>query len=346
MTRRSRLTLLAVAALAAATATTTAGAQGTGERLVPLDRSTPVREYDGHLLFSRWDGAAFRLSTYVRGTVRDLPVRARSAPFDADVGPDSSGKPSAVVSLCDATCDLFVLGFEEGDQLRPVRNANTSDRDETDPSVWRGRLTFAREYGAQIVPYTKRLVAPRSRPSSRLASLPDERCGTVDPPDCRPIENADLVQMELWGDRIGQSWTYQPDDFPGFRQNEIRLTDVERTDTRQVAAMTSGLGGQTFLGPSFADGRLGFFRACQGDPGGCSTQSSGAIRYRISTGGYEIDGANEAWSAWALGTGDAGYHVPSAFDCSGDDAGAPPSEPCGIYATDLSWQPLDEERVR
>ena len=47
--------------------------------------------------------------------------------------------------------------------------------------------------------------------------------------------------------------------------------------------MTGGEGGQTYLGPSIANGRVAFFKACQGDPGGCSPATSGAIRYRISS---------------------------------------------------------------
>jgi hypothetical protein len=152
--------------------------------------------------------------------------------------------------------------------------------------------------------------------------------------------------MELWGRWVGQSWTYQPDDFPGFRQNEIRLTDVARTDTRQLAAMTTGLSGQTYLGPSFAGGRLGFFRACQGDPAGCSTSNAGAFRYAISGETYELAGANQAWTGWAL-RGDGDLHVPSAFACAGGDPASPPMEACGIYArTGLAWQDVPADRVR
>jgi hypothetical protein len=341
-----RIILLLTALAAALLGAAPAGAQGPApERLLPLAKETPIREYAGYALFSRWDGSAYRLSVLRDGAVTDLPVRPQATPFDADVGPDSSGSPSAVVSLCDVSCDLYVVGFGAGETPRPVANANTG-LDETDPSVWKGRLVFARAYGAKVVPYTKLLAAPRSRPSDRLAALPARRCGAVDPPSCRPIERPELAQMEIWGRWIGQSWTYQPEDFPGFRQNEIRLTDVARTDTRQVAAMVTGLGGQTYLGPSFAAGRLGFFRACQGDPAGCSTETSGALRYAISRGTYEIAGANEAWAGWALaGTGD--LHVPGAFDCSGGDPAAPPSEACAIWRrASLPWQPVDAERVR
>jgi hypothetical protein len=343
MRRITVLTALAAAALAAAGP---AAAQNPApERIAPLVKETPIREYAGYVLFSRWDGTAYRLSVLRDGAVTDLPVRPQGTPFDADVGPDSSGSPSAVVSLCDVSCDLFVVGLGAGETPRPVANANTG-LDETDPSVWKGRLVFARTYGAKVVPYAKLLAAPRSRPSDRFAALPAKRCGAVDPPSCRPIGKADLAGLELWGRWVGQSWTYQPEGFPGFRQNEIRLTDVARTDTRQVAAMVTGLGGQTYLGPSFAGGRLGFFRACQGDPAGCSTAASGAFRYSISRQTYELAGANEAWSAWALTDG-GDLHVPGSFDCSGGDPASPPSEACAIWRRGaLGWQEVPAGRVR
>ncbi len=312
-----------------------------------LARKTPVREYSGWLLFSRWDGAAYRLSTWHDGRIRDLAVPRSKRAFDADIGPDSRGRPSAVVSLCRTSCDLYVIGFDAGDKPRPVRNANTRGRDEVAPSIWKGRLAFGRRYGPdQVVPYTKRLRAPRSRPSTRLAGLPSRRCGAVDAPDCRRIEDVKLGALELWGRWVAQRWSYQPRGFAGFRQDEIRLTDVRRTDTRQVAYMATGEGGQTYLGPSIADGQVAFYRACLGDRGGCSSRNSGAVRYRISTRRYELAGEDTGWTGWAW-SGTAGYHVPSEFDCRGGDPGAPPRERCGIYRRqDLDWGSAAQKRFR
>ena len=339
--------LVAVAAiLAAGPVPAAAQAPSGSELLVPLARSTPVDEYAGWLLFSRWDGERYRLSSWRDGELRDLQVRSQATVFDADLGPDSKGRPSVVVSLCDGSCDLYVIGLGVGDRPRPVRNANTTGGDEIAPSVWKGRLVFGRRYDADtIVAYSKMLAWPRARRSDRLAGLPERRCGAVDPPDCRRIEDTRLVSMELWGRWVAQHWTYQPDMFPGFRQNEIRLTNVRRTETRQLASMTTGLGGQTYLGPSIAEGRVAFFRTCQGDPAGCTTTNSGAIRYRISNGRYEIAGAVEAWSGWAW-SGAAGYHVPGDHACGGGDPGIV-SAACALYRDrTLDWKRLAPGRAR
>ena len=340
-----RLTALLALALALA-CSPSARAADPATRIVDLARDTPVREYAGWVLFSRWDGARYHLATYHGGQVRDLAVPSQRTPYDADAGPDSNGRPSGVVSLCRRSCDLYVVGLDPGDRLRPVRNANTSSHDEIAPSVWRGRLVFGRRYGPdQVVAYAKRLNAPRSHPSDRLAGLPARRCGAGAPPACRRIEGVQLAAMDLWGRWVAQSWTYQPDDFPGFRQNEIRLTNLGRSDTRQLAAMGTGIAGQTYLGPSIDNGRVAFFRACQVDRGGCSTRNSGAIRYRISTGGYQLAGANEAWSGWAW-SGARAYHVPSSYACADGDPGV--REPaCGIYRrTGLPWHDVAPRHIR
>ena len=110
-----RLTAVLVGLVAASPAWASAAAALAGPAptgVVGLAKSSPVREYAGWLVFSRWDGSAYRLSTWHAGTVRDLPVRSQGSVFDADAGPDSSGKPSVVASLCDASCDLFVIGLE------------------------------------------------------------------------------------------------------------------------------------------------------------------------------------------------------------------------------------------
>ncbi|HYF28193.1 MAG TPA: hypothetical protein VD931_20785 [Baekduia sp.] len=340
--------LLIAGALAALLAPPAARAQPPAgdPLLVPLARATPADEYDGYVLFSRFDGERYNLSVWRNGEVRDLLVRSQREAFDADLGPDSSGRPSAVVSLCDGSCDLFVIGLDVGDRLRPVRNANTRGSDEVAPSVWRGRLVFGRRYGRhQVVPYTKRLQWPRSRPSVRLAALPRRRCGAVDPPDCRRIEDVTLHGQELWGRWVAQHWTYQPDAFPGFRQNEIRLTNVGRSDTRQVASMGTGIGGQTYLGPSIAAGRVAFFRACHADRGGCSTRDSGAIRYRIATGAYGLDGARDGWSGWAW-SGQEAYYVPADDACAGGDPGIQ-HQACGLYRrSEPQFSPVSESRIR
>ncbi|MBW3654396.1 MAG: transposase, partial [Actinobacteria bacterium] len=112
-----------------------------------------------------------------------------------------------------------------------ITPGNTPDA-ETAPTIFRGRIAFARTYrsGAGPIVYTKRLVAPRSRPSRRLPGVPQRRQG-------KPTESRSVAGLELVGDSLGQSVTYDFAGAAGFRQNEIRLVDVEDATSRQVARM-------------------------------------------------------------------------------------------------------------
>ncbi len=343
----STLIALLGAVVAFAAAASPAASADDGTRIVDLQRHTTVREYAGWLLFSRWDGARYHLATAHDGTVRDLPVPTQRTPYDADAGPDSRGRPSGVVSLCRGSCDLYVIGFDAGDKLRPVRNANTRGHDEIAPTVWRGRLAFGRRYSRdKVIPYTKRLNALRAHPSDRLAGLPERRCGVGRPPSCRRIEDVGLPAMDLWGRWVAQSWTYQPLNLAGFRDNEIRLTNLRRSDTRQLATMGTGIAGQTYLGPSIAEGHVAFFRACQVGGGGCPTRNSGAIRYRISSRDYQLAGASEAWSGWAW-SGASDYHVPSEYACTDGEPAIINYAACGIYRhSGLPWRDIAAKHIR
>ncbi len=110
----------------------------------------------------------------------------------ADIGTNSSGNPQVIFSLDVGPVpggqagmrDLFVIALDE-DAARPVRNANTN-KDEVSPTIDEGRIAFTRVYPEgegrvddKPIVYTKRLVAPRERPSTRLAGVPTSRGGST-----------------------------------------------------------------------------------------------------------------------------------------------------------------------
>ena len=138
--------VLAIAVLAALAAAAPAAAQSPGARIVDLAKSTTVREYDGWLLYSRWDGSAYHLSTWHDGTQTDLPAPRSPGRTTRTPAPTRAASRPRWCPSATRRCDLFVIGFKPGDRLRPVNNANTTDHDEIAPSVWKGRLVFGRRY--------------------------------------------------------------------------------------------------------------------------------------------------------------------------------------------------------
>jgi len=144
-----------------------------------------------------------------------------------------------------------------------VRGANTS-ANEIMPTLWKGRIAFVRgSSGGRVdevrerergVVYARRLTAPRSRPSKRLAQISKGR----------------VVELELHRDRLAQI-------VRRARRGEVRLIDISERSTRRLFAVGIGqLGAQYLAGIGFADGRLMWALDCEG----CIRP--GIYRYRLS----------------------------------------------------------------
>lgn len=282
-------------ALGAVTAILAAAAPAGGETVLATPpNETAIKAYAGYTLYGAFDAPGaenYRLVVrHPDGTARTLPVAPRQDRFDADIGPDSSGRPQVIYTRCKRArrgsrterpnCDLYVLSLARGSRRarpRPVRTANTPGASEEAPTVWKGRIAFARYYPGRELPviYTKHLAG--SRRSERVSGLPSRRDG-------RPTTDGDVHEAELYGRNLALNIGY--DEREGefeFRRREVRLSFLTG-GARQIAAVGQGAGGQSWLGVSFADGRLGFVFSCLGDLGGCGRSS--ILRYSISGGTY------------------------------------------------------------
>jgi hypothetical protein len=265
--------LTAVAVVASLLLTTDASA----ETVAGPNASTTVREYQGTIVFSQRDASTgeWRLMTHHAGTgTLPVPIRPSERPFDADIGPDSNGRPQLIYTRCDETCDLFVSSLANDTGERAVRNANDPEHHDVHPTLWRGRIAWARIYGEQIdrkvVVYTKALTAPRSRPSTRLPGVPS-RGSTA-----RSVDS-----LELWGDNLAQVVGYGCGGCSGISQTELRLVRVSDRNASQIAFQVVGLSGQQLVGPSFANGWLSWYRACLGDPSACQGGRANPWRYNL-----------------------------------------------------------------
>jgi hypothetical protein len=261
--------------------------------------ATAVREYQGIIVFSQFDRATSRWRLAIRrpGRLAELlPVAPGDREFDADIGPDSDGDPQVIYQRCGETCDLFVYSLANGTGERPVRNANDPERHDTQPTLWRGRIAWARIYGEQqdrkVIVYTKRLTAPRSQRSQRLPGVPERR----------GVTGRSVDALELWGDNLAQVVGYTCPTCPGTSTAELRLVRVSTRRGSEIAYQAVGLGGQQLIGPSFVGGgTLAWYKACLGDPEGCRNNAGGPFRYDVrrrtytkATGPVRVDGFADA----------------------------------------------------
>jgi hypothetical protein len=246
----------ATIAAAAALALTPASAGAKDTAVATVARSTSVDVYGGHAVWSTWDAAAgaYRLTEYAGGRARTLPVAPNAVPFDADVGPDASGRPAIVYSRCRRAplspwaldgrrgCDLYA--FRSGREVRLARADSAAD--EYFPALWRGRLAFTRTYrDGQRLLYWRALGHPG--PSHRL------RGG----PTAEPAVPADL---DLRFGTVAFVWRYE------FGA-ELRVATTSGEGRRLVRIPGSGAAANQLAaeGPSIAGGSVYWMLAVSGD---------------------------------------------------------------------------------
>jgi hypothetical protein len=249
-----------------------APARATDTLLAEVDEPTPMRTYAGVQVWSTFDGAAYRLTIRRAGAIETLPAAPSRRPFDVDIGPDRSGRPLLAYTRCgrdrvDAAaraaasrgCDVVVYSLAGGSGERPLHAVNTAAADEFLPSIWRGRIAFARRVpgSARTSVFTRRLGAPRSERSERLPG------------------GRSLIELDLQGDRLGAIA-----DLGGAA--EVRLIGVSDRRVRRLQRTGVGEGGQSMVGIGFAGGYLAWGLNCLVSCG--ERLLAGVYRYHLSTG--------------------------------------------------------------
>lgn len=145
-----------------------------------------------------------------------------------------------------------------------MRGANTTDGNEVAPTLWKGRIAFARQLADHDRPlvYTRQLGAARSRPSTRLPRIR------------RRKSTRGILELDLSGRNLAQTVFFSG-------RTEVRLVNVSDRSVRRLARTGVGEGGQYFAGIGFADGHLAWAAQwiVRGGP-----VTPGIYRYRLATG--------------------------------------------------------------
>jgi hypothetical protein len=256
-----------------------AGAAEPDTVVAQLRRPTAVREYRGVQVVSVFANGVYRLAVLRASRLEQLPVAPSKAAFDVDIGPDRSGRPALVYTRCtrerDATfrhansgCDLVVLSLSGGGERR-VRAANTR-ANEFAPSLWRGRIAFARSVTGRTDPVV--YVADLARPGSarRVPGLPRRERSS-------PVTDGQVIELELHGDRLAQVLELNA----GGSLAEVRLVAVARRTSRELLRVGVGEGGQYFAGVGFAGG---YVHWVYGVAAGGGELIPGIFRSRLSSG--------------------------------------------------------------
>jgi hypothetical protein len=254
--------------------------------IAALAGATGVRAWAGTAVLSVRDPASgrYRLATQAgQDAPNALPgIADAAAPFDADIGPGPGGAPVIVFARCQATdrCRLARTTPAGGTEM-PITGSAATDGWESAPTVWGGRLAFARRYGtgSERV-YVRPLNAGAAVRSVRLPGVPARECEEVTA--CRPITDGTVRELELRGTTLAQGVHFGLLSEGICGEGQVRLVDLTRRTSRRVEHVICGLSGATLLGVSLTPTHLLYARICPGDPGGCQNHTTLINRYRLS----------------------------------------------------------------
>jgi hypothetical protein len=297
--------------------------------IASLPNESEIATYRGVTAVSVYADGYYQLAVARRGRLRRLAKVERSGtPFDADVGPDTRGRP--VVVFSDHEGDPWIHRLRGGGP-EPIR---TVPPPAAEPSVWRGRIAWVRENEV----LTRNRLLARTTPSQRVPGVP------------RTAE--DDIEVEVHRRLIATLDYHGPPD-PDAPLQYLRLYDLDDRRGRRVWVNGMGIGGQTLLGLSFAGPWLGFHRSCFGDPGGCS---NGARRYHVTDRRYEWETGYRALAGFALLPGGGTLELDAGTDEVGDDPNEAPElrlelcgdrgDTCDLTRRRPPWRPVPREHIR
>lgn len=331
--------------------------------IATLARPAPVSAYGGRLVWSSFDSmrGVYVLMTRFAGVTSAVPVRPRAVPFDVDLGPDRDGDVIAAYSRCRREpprrepglgnvftqlpnwargrgCDLYVLDFATGRERRIV-SANSPGASEYLPSVWRGRVAFARVYerkpgraGRRPYLYARSLAGGR-----RSLRLPAGTRSTGEfcsgrPRRCRPLIEPGPTALDLRGRRLAVGW----DSVDEGASSTLYLETIgARRATRTLVSQVSSGGTQAaeIISPTIVGGWLYWTLGLYGHDTGNRLMS-----HRISTGARAeaqlpppSEQARDAYVRGAFATAVTGpdvYYLISGRTIPGEPC--TPQAPCSV----------------
>lgn len=261
-----------------------------------IERESNISAYGRHVVWSRFDAQAreFRL---VAADVANpdaepvlLPVAGRSIAFDVDLGPAADGQTVAAYSRCarepkfdyygqklwprDASgCDIYTYDFVSG---KETKLAASSAADEFLPSVWKGKVAFARAYGAPgrnnnmsrpPVLYTRPVSGPGR--SERVSQ------GTT-----AGFTDLALTSVDLYGRRVALVRNFTGRSHGGI--NQVRLSTLG-SGSRLVAYSVSGLSQHILRSAHFHRGQLIWTDSCDGYINSPTGRTSGVRKCAAAT---------------------------------------------------------------
>lgn len=174
-----------------------------------------------------------------------------------------------------------------------------------------------------------------SSTARQLPGAPTRKCYrpySGRPRRCDRPQNPSVDALELFGSHLALIDTFALRYAAGNGTTEGRTESIHGGPQRLVALMSIGEGGQTWIGPSWATGRLSFYTSCFGDSSGCVGAGGGAFAFDRRTNRYAQARSAAVLTGFAID--DDGVRAYEALGTGDDLRCDAAAAPCRLRRTD------------
>lgn len=232
--------------------------------------------------------------------------------------------PSAA-SRPGATCRVVVSRIDGGTPQVVPGSAGASH-----PTVWGRRVAWVRGKATVMTS------AWGGHGRKVLPGAPRRKCYrpfTGKPLRCDRPRSPSVDALELYGNQLALVDTYGLEQASGNGTTEVRTESIKGGPQRLVALVSIGESGQTWVGPSWAKGRLYFYKSCFGDPSGRVGGAAGAYGFDPARNAYVHAGGSTVLGGFAMDE-DGRRAYETTAPGFGLPCGASEAKPCVLRLTD------------
>jgi len=223
--------------------------------IAPLHGETTIQAYGGVAAWSDYDAAARSWHVVVRraGKISTPPVPTAKKAIEVDVGPGPTGAPMLAYAACASSCHVVVANVD-GSHPRTVPGS----RGASHPTIWGDRGAW--------VSGRARIMTSRLNGSGRrmLGGAPRRECYRPEAMEtqlvCEDPLYPSVQALQLQGRQLAFIDSFELRHAGVEGTTEVRTETVTGGPQRLVARMNIGTeGDETWLGPSWLDGKLYFY---------------------------------------------------------------------------------------
>jgi hypothetical protein len=239
-----------------------AAAAAVATKIAVLHGATTVESYRGVAVWSDYDPANRSWHVVVRrdGQISTTSIPTAGKAIDVDVGPGPSGAPMLAYVSCASTCHVVVSGVD-GSAPQMVPGSDGAAH----PTIWGDRVAW--------VSGRAKVMISRLDGSGRrvLAGAPRRKCyykEQVTPSRlvCEAPQSPEVEALQLYRSQLALIDTFILNDNIGAvgTTTEVRTEAVTGGPQRLIALLGVGEGDESWLGPSWSNGKLYFYEDSMG----------------------------------------------------------------------------------